>query len=101
MDIIPSDSAKSNILTSSVNSSINTEESIPVLPEESDKRERGDKDDDTLSKESHQVEEKEEEEEEEKKQEPKFSSPKEKECWQLYQKMCDKGLTVSYDTILR
>ncbi|XP_046382300.1 translation initiation factor IF-2 isoform X2 [Ischnura elegans] len=34
-------------------------------------------------------------------QKPEFKSAKEKECWELYQRMCDKGLTVSYDTILR
>lgn len=28
-------------------------------------------------------------------------SKKEKECWKLFQKMLDKGVNVSYDTILR
>lgn len=28
-------------------------------------------------------------------------SKKEKDCWKLYQKMLNKGVTVSYDTILR
>nr|CAD7578344.1 unnamed protein product [Timema californicum] len=32
---------------------------------------------------------------------PEFKSPKEKECWELYRRMCDKGVTVSYDTVLR
>jgi hypothetical protein len=32
---------------------------------------------------------------------PKFESPKEQECWHLYRKMCEKGLTVSFDTVLR
>lgn len=33
--------------------------------------------------------------------EPIIKSPKEKECWALYKKMVDKGVSVSYDTILR
>lgn len=28
-------------------------------------------------------------------------SPKEKECWKLFQKMSKRGVAVSYDTILR
>lgn len=32
---------------------------------------------------------------------PKFESSKEQECWHLYRKMCEKGLTVSFDTVLR
>ncbi|KYB24735.1 hypothetical protein TcasGA2_TC034947 [Tribolium castaneum] len=32
---------------------------------------------------------------------PKFGSVKEKECWEMYCKMADRGLKVSYDTILR
>lgn len=28
-------------------------------------------------------------------------SPKEKECWKLYKKMSNRGVCVSYDTILR
>ncbi|XP_011495018.1 PREDICTED: uncharacterized protein LOC105359945 [Ceratosolen solmsi marchali] len=28
-------------------------------------------------------------------------TPKEKECWHLYQRMCDKGVFVSFDTVLR
>lgn len=31
----------------------------------------------------------------------KFGSVKEKECWEMYCKMADKGLKISYDTILR
>ncbi|XP_044764803.1 uncharacterized protein LOC123318757 [Coccinella septempunctata] len=30
-----------------------------------------------------------------------FFTPKEKECWVLYQKMNDKGVKVNYDTLLR
>lgn len=33
--------------------------------------------------------------------EPKFESVKEKQCWELYKKMCGKGVNVSFDTILR
>lgn len=33
--------------------------------------------------------------------EPDFKSPKEKECWDLYRKMMTKGVSVSYDTVLR
>ncbi|KAJ1524872.1 hypothetical protein ONE63_009738 [Megalurothrips usitatus] len=33
--------------------------------------------------------------------EPPFSTPKERECWELFKKMSDKGITVSYDTVLR
>ncbi|CAL7936085.1 unnamed protein product [Xylocopa violacea] len=33
--------------------------------------------------------------------EPHFQSNKEKECWHLYRKMCDKGVCVSFDTVLR
>ncbi|RZB40065.1 uncharacterized protein BDFB_002744 [Asbolus verrucosus] len=33
--------------------------------------------------------------------EPQFGSVKEKQCWDMYCKMADKGLKVSYDTILR
>lgn len=40
-------------------------------------------------------------EENEDKEEPKFGSEKEKQCWEMYRKMADKGLKVSYDTILR
>lgn len=32
---------------------------------------------------------------------PKFESVKEKLCWDMYCKMSDKGINVSYDTILR
>lgn len=32
---------------------------------------------------------------------PRFQSTKEKECWHLYRKMCDKGVYVSFDTVLR
>lgn len=32
---------------------------------------------------------------------PKFDTPKEKECWIMYKKMVDKGLPVTYDTLLR
>jgi hypothetical protein len=28
-------------------------------------------------------------------------TPKEKECWHLYRRMCDKGVFVSFDTVLR
>ncbi|XP_043784403.1 interaptin [Apis laboriosa] len=33
--------------------------------------------------------------------EPQFQTNKEKECWHLYKKMCDKGVCVSFDTVLR
>nr|XP_034189349.1 uncharacterized protein LOC117608396 [Osmia lignaria] len=33
--------------------------------------------------------------------EPRFQTNKEKECWHLYRKMCDKGICVSFDTVLR
>ncbi|XP_017787855.1 PREDICTED: uncharacterized protein LOC108570498 [Habropoda laboriosa] len=33
--------------------------------------------------------------------EPHFQTNKEKECWHLYRKMCDKGVCVSFDTVLR
>ncbi|XP_076672962.1 uncharacterized protein LOC143371550 [Andrena cerasifolii] len=33
--------------------------------------------------------------------EPQFQTNKEKECWHLYRKMCDKGVSVSFDTVLR
>ncbi|KAL7291495.1 hypothetical protein TKK_0014755 [Trichogramma kaykai] len=33
--------------------------------------------------------------------EPYCQTPKEKECWHLYRKMCDKGVFVSFDTVLR
>ncbi|KZC12746.1 hypothetical protein WN55_05346 [Dufourea novaeangliae] len=33
--------------------------------------------------------------------EPQFHTNKEKECWHLYRKMCDKGVCVSFDTVLR
>lgn len=33
--------------------------------------------------------------------EPEFQSPKERECWQLYRRMLEKGVSVSYDTVLR
>ncbi|XP_012166112.2 uncharacterized protein LOC100642491 isoform X3 [Bombus terrestris] len=33
--------------------------------------------------------------------EPHFQTNKEKECWHLYKKMCDKGVCVSFDTVLR
>ncbi|XP_043256871.1 uncharacterized protein LOC122399879 [Colletes gigas] len=32
---------------------------------------------------------------------PQFHTNKEKECWHLYRKMCDKGVSVSFDTVLR
>ncbi|KAF4522058.1 hypothetical protein B566_EDAN004040 [Ephemera danica] len=41
------------------------------------------------------------EDEEDETPRPRFETPKEKECWQLYRKMCEKGLTVSFDTVLR
>lgn len=31
----------------------------------------------------------------------KFENPKEKQCWDMYRKMNEKGLSISYDTILR
>lgn len=40
-------------------------------------------------------------EENQDKEEPRFGSEKEKQCWAMYRKMADKGLKVSYDTILR
>ncbi|XP_029166138.1 uncharacterized protein LOC114936946 [Nylanderia fulva] len=33
--------------------------------------------------------------------EPHFQTIKEKECWHLYRRMCDKGVCVSFDTVLR
>ncbi|KAK0181384.1 hypothetical protein PV327_003676 [Microctonus hyperodae] len=33
--------------------------------------------------------------------EPYLSTTKEKECWHLYRRMCDKGVCVSFDTVLR
>lgn len=30
-----------------------------------------------------------------------FNSPKEKECWDTYRKMSDKGIKISFDTLLR
>ena len=33
--------------------------------------------------------------------EPYCQTPKEKECWHLYRRMCDKGVFVSFDTVLR
>lgn len=32
---------------------------------------------------------------------PKFKSDKEKECWTLFKKMTAKGVSVSFDTVLR
>ncbi|KAJ9589871.1 hypothetical protein L9F63_017026 [Diploptera punctata] len=33
--------------------------------------------------------------------EPEFQTTKERECWQLYRRMLEKGVSVSYDTVLR
>ncbi|XP_057333312.1 uncharacterized protein LOC130672662 [Microplitis mediator] len=33
--------------------------------------------------------------------EPVLGTTKEKECWHLYRRMCDKGVCVSFDTVLR
>ncbi|KAK6627105.1 hypothetical protein RUM44_009582 [Polyplax serrata] len=33
--------------------------------------------------------------------EPQFKCPKEKECWALYKKMVAKGVSVTFDTVLR
>ncbi|KAK2585089.1 hypothetical protein KPH14_008601 [Odynerus spinipes] len=33
--------------------------------------------------------------------EPSFQTRKEKDCWHLYKRMCDKGVHVSFDTVLR
>ncbi|XP_015184621.1 PREDICTED: uncharacterized protein LOC107070699 [Polistes dominula] len=33
--------------------------------------------------------------------EPRFQTSKEKDCWHLYKRMCDKGVNVSFDTVLR
>lgn len=33
--------------------------------------------------------------------EPPFQTRKEKDCWHLYKRMCDKGVHVSFDTVLR
>ncbi|EEB16536.1 conserved hypothetical protein [Pediculus humanus corporis] len=33
--------------------------------------------------------------------EPEFKNPKEKECWILYKKMIENGVTVTFDTVLR
>lgn len=33
--------------------------------------------------------------------EPAFKTEKERECWQMFRKMADKGVAVSYDTVLR
>lgn len=35
------------------------------------------------------------------KNEIKFTCPKEKECWDLFNKITQKGIPVSFDTILR
>ncbi|XP_075230256.1 uncharacterized protein LOC142329472 [Lycorma delicatula] len=32
---------------------------------------------------------------------PEFKSPKEQECWDLFRRMVDKGITVSFETVLR
>ncbi|CAG9761314.1 unnamed protein product [Ceutorhynchus assimilis] len=34
-------------------------------------------------------------------EEPTYDTPKEKQCWAMYCKMTEKGINVSYDTILR
>lgn len=34
-------------------------------------------------------------------EEPPCQTAKEKECWHLYRRMCDKGVYVSFDTVLR
>lgn len=33
--------------------------------------------------------------------EPSFKTVKERECWKMFRKMAEKGVTVSYDTVLR
>nr|XP_050847842.1 uncharacterized protein LOC127062913 [Vespula vulgaris] len=33
--------------------------------------------------------------------EPQLQTRKEKDCWHLYKRMCDKGVNVSFDTVLR
>lgn len=33
--------------------------------------------------------------------EPVFDTPKEKQCWDMYCKMSEKGVNISFDTILR
>lgn len=33
--------------------------------------------------------------------EPEFKTAKEKECWMLFRRMADKGVAVSFDTVLR
>lgn len=43
----------------------------------------------------------EEGDEDEEDAEPTFSTPKERECWELFKKMSEKGVSVSYDTVLR
>lgn len=32
---------------------------------------------------------------------PHLRTTKEKECWHLYRKICDRGVCVSFDTVLR
>lgn len=41
------------------------------------------------------------EKQEESDSKPQLDTQKEKQCWELYKKMCEKGVTVSFDTILR
>ncbi|KRT84997.1 hypothetical protein AMK59_33, partial [Oryctes borbonicus] len=31
----------------------------------------------------------------------KFANPKEKQCWEMYRRMNEKGVAISFDTILR
>ncbi|KAI4471747.1 hypothetical protein MML48_1g18325 [Holotrichia oblita] len=31
----------------------------------------------------------------------KFTNPKERQCWEMYRRMNDKGVAISFDTILR
>ncbi|KAG8337113.1 hypothetical protein J6590_031091 [Homalodisca vitripennis] len=33
--------------------------------------------------------------------EPNFKTDKERQCWQMFRKMADKGVAISYDTVLR
>ncbi|RZF47592.1 hypothetical protein LSTR_LSTR012214 [Laodelphax striatellus] len=62
---------------------------------EQDKRENG------CDKGREKKEEEEEEEEEAENDVPEFKTPKEQECWDLFRRMVDKGITVSFETVLR
>ncbi|XP_039286167.1 uncharacterized protein LOC111044585 [Nilaparvata lugens] len=55
-----------------------------------------------MEKRSEKTEEEEEDEEENAENDiPEFKTPKEQECWDLFRRMVDKGITVSFETVLR